>query len=77
MADRADIAGRHGIAHLAHKLVGDTPEQLEADAAAKAALLQAFGLLRPDQPAPEPPIEGFRQGIKGLIEVMRSRARGT
>jgi hypothetical protein len=28
---------RHGIPHLAAKLVGETSEELEADAAAKAA----------------------------------------
>ena len=39
---REYIAERHGTPQLAPKLVGTTAEELEADAAAKAALLQVF-----------------------------------
>ena len=46
MADRNEIAAavaeRHAIPHLAHKLVGATAAELEADAAARAALIQMF-----------------------------------
>lgn len=50
MADRADIARRHGIPHLADKLVGETAAELEADAAARAAVIQMLG--RPTEPEP-------------------------
>ena len=43
MTDRQEIAGRHGIPHLANELTGDTAEALEADAAAKAAIVEMFG----------------------------------
>ena len=62
MPDRADIARRHGIPHLAEKLVGETAQELEADAAARAALLQMFGGLAPaEEPQaeePQPTAEG-------------------
>jgi hypothetical protein len=44
--DRQAIAERHGVPGMAWKLVGETAEELEADAAAKAALLRVF------QPSP-------------------------
>jgi|GEM_PF-6121353 len=62
MADREDIARRHGIEHLADRLVGDTPEALEADAAAKAAIIGMFSprQLEEQQPEPaEPPVNGL------------------
>jgi hypothetical protein len=40
--DRAEIGRRHRIPNLADQLVGETAAELEADAAAKAALLQVF-----------------------------------
>src|SRR5687767_5630147 len=58
MADRDEIASRHGIPEQADQLVGDTPEALEADAAARAALRSMFGSLTPrvavEEPAPPP-----------------------
>jgi hypothetical protein len=58
--DRPDIARRHRIPHLADALVGTTAAELEADAAAKAALPRALGHREPEpsEPASEP-IEGL------------------
>lgn len=51
---RADICRRHRLpADHAPRLVGTTPEALEADAAAKAAIRMMFGI-EPEQSAPEP-----------------------
>ncbi|CAN5794419.1 hypothetical protein BH24ACT25_BH24ACT25_04720 [soil metagenome] len=71
MTDRADIARRHGIEHLADKLVGDTPEALEADAAAKAAIIGMFAprQLEEEQPEPaEPAVEGLPPADKPVAE---------
>lgn len=43
MPDRNEIAGRHGIPHLADQLVGDDKAALEADAAARAAIIDMLG----------------------------------
>lgn len=61
MADRQEIARRHGIEHLAHQLTAETSEELEADAAAKAAIIAMFTprLLGEAPPEPaEPPVRG-------------------
>lgn len=72
MADhREDIARRHGIEHLADKLVGDTAEALEADAAAKAAIIGMFAprQLEEEQPEPaEPAVEGLPPADKPVAE---------
>ena len=61
MTKREEIAARHGIPRLADKLVGETAEELEADAAAKAGVLRLLSPIdlnaEPPEP-PEPPIEG-------------------
>jgi hypothetical protein len=61
MSRREETAARHGIRHLADKLVGETAEELEADAAAKAGVIRFLSPMdlnaEPPEP-PEPPIEG-------------------
>lgn len=71
MADPTAIARRHGIEHLAHKLVGTTAAELEADAAAKAALIRAFTPRRLDEQTPEPaepPVEGLPERSKAIAD---------
>lgn len=70
MADRADIARRHRLppSH-ADKLIGDSPEALEADAAARASLVRALSPRRVDEgPAPEPPVEGLPSKSKPIAD---------
>jgi hypothetical protein len=70
MGDRADIARRHRLppSH-ADKLVGNTAEELEADAAARAALVRALSPRRVDDgPAPEPPVEGLPPKDKPIAD---------
>ena len=55
MSRRDEIAARHGIPHLAHKLVGETAEELEADAAAKAGVIRFLSPLDLNVETPEPP----------------------
>jgi hypothetical protein len=62
MPDREEIAKRHGIPQLAAKLVGDTEPELEADAAAKAAVIRMFSPRRVD----EEPLEPSEPEIEGL-----------
>jgi hypothetical protein len=66
MADRQEIAKRHGIAHLADKLVGETADQLDADAQAKAALIRMLAPRRLDEePVKQPEsVEGMAQADK-------------
>ncbi len=64
MSDRSAICRRHGIdPRLADQLVGETAEELEADAAARAAIAQMFG-----GPQVEPPIEGLAPRDKPVAE---------
>lgn len=58
MADRQEVARRHGIPHLAHKLVGETEAELDADAAAKAGLIRMLAPRELNEEPPESPIEG-------------------
>ena len=61
MSQREEIARRHGIPLAADQLVGDSPAELEADAAARAAVAQMFGSKSEpdvdDDPAPPEPSE--------------------
>jgi hypothetical protein len=70
LADRQDIAKRHGIPHLAHKLVGETEEELDADAQAKAAFIRMLSPRKLEEP-PEPPIEGLPSRDKPAHEYTR------
>jgi hypothetical protein len=66
VADRAEIARKHGIAHLAHKLEGETAEELDADAQAKAALIRMLSPRALDQEPVEQPesVEGMAPADK-------------
>jgi hypothetical protein len=59
VSDAREIASRYGIPHLAHKRVGETAEELEADAAAKAGLIRLLSPRDLNEEPPEPPIEGL------------------
>jgi hypothetical protein len=61
VADRAEIARKHGIAHLAPKLVGETAEELDADAQAKAALIRMLSPRKLDEEPVEQP-----QSVEGM-----------
>ena len=63
--DREAIADRHGIPQLEPQLVGETAEELEADAAAKAALLQVFS----PSPLKVAAHEAIVRGIHGTEET--------
>lgn len=61
---REEIARRHGLpAKVAAELRGETPAELEADAAARAAIIQMFG--GPGQPASE---QAPEQSIEELAD---------
>jgi hypothetical protein len=75
MVDRNEIARRHGLPpEHAPKLVGETVAELEADAAARAALLQALGpfdMNRSVHPHPAPAereIEGMPSRDKPIAD---------
>ena len=71
MPDAAEIAKRHGIPHLADKLVGETAEELDADAEAKAALIRMVSPRDLNEPAyepPEPEVEGVPPRDKPIGE---------
>jgi hypothetical protein len=61
MSEREQIAKRHGLPpRAAAGLVGETPEELEADAAAKTALIGMFSPHDPEAPPPPvPPVQGM------------------
>jgi hypothetical protein len=69
VADREEIAKRHGIGHLADKLVGETDAELEADAAARASIIAMFTPRELDvPPPPEPPVEGLPAKDKPIAD---------
>ena len=60
--DRADICRRHGLApQIASQLAGGTRAELEADAAARAAIAQMFGAstVEPVEADAPRPVEAF------------------
>jgi hypothetical protein len=65
-ASREEIAGRHGIPQLAHTLVGETTEELEADAEAKARMIRMLSPRRLDEDPVEQPeaVEGMAPAEK-------------
>ncbi len=60
LGSRQEVAARHGIPHLAAELHGNTRAEWEADAAARAAVIDMLGgtlnypTTEPEQPAEEP-----------------------
>jgi hypothetical protein len=78
MADRAEIARRHGIGHLADKLVGETGAELEADAAARASIIRLFSPHDPEAPPPpEPPVAGLPDKSKPAAEYTEAEWAAT
>lgn len=76
MADRKQIAARHGIPHLADKLAGDTAEALEADAAAKAAIVSLVGgeLTYPEPVEPEDnQAESIDHRVERLVKTAETK----
>lgn len=61
MVDRREIAARHGIPDQADTLTGESRDELEADAAARAAIMGLFGhqpaVTEPVPVQPTPPAE--------------------
>jgi hypothetical protein len=71
VASREEIARRHGIPDLAPKLVGETAEELEADAAAKARVIRMLSPRDLNEESPEPPepeVEGVPPSDKPVSE---------
>lgn len=76
--DPNEIATRHGIPHLADQLTGDTADALEADAAARAAIIELLGgtlnftpTEKPEPAEPEPDedeSEWTDERLKQLVE---------
>jgi hypothetical protein len=71
VTDRQAIAERHGIGHLSHKLVGETTEELEGNAAQTAGVIRMLTPRDLNEEQPEPPgprIEGLPAGDKPVTD---------